>query len=99
MSRAFSQNWKWSQWIAAICTPEQQQRFLARFIADDVYLWGSGTTEPNSGSDNRLPLGDPQSGVRLRAERRGDEWILNGEKVFIANGGIAKLLFVRARTD
>jgi alkylation response protein AidB-like acyl-CoA dehydrogenase len=37
--------------------------------------------------------------VRLRAERQGDEWILNGEKVFIANGGIAKLFFVRARTD
>jgi len=99
ISKAFSQNWKWSQLIAAVCNEEQKARFLKPFIADDTYLLGSGTTEPNSGSDNRLPPGDPLSGVRLRAERKGDDWILNGEKVFIANGGIAKLFFVRARTD
>ncbi len=46
-----------------------------------------------------LAPGDPLSGVRLRAARKGDEWILNGEKVFIANGNIAKLFFVRARSD
>ena len=99
ISKAFSQNWKWSQLIGAVCTDEQKQRFLPPFIADDTYLLGSGSTEPNSGSDNRLPPGDPPSGVRLRAERKGDEWILNGEKVFIANGNIAKLFFVRARSD
>ena len=99
ISKAFSQNWKWSQLIAAVCNEEQKARFLKPFIADDTYLLGSGTTEPNSGSDNRLPPGDPLSGIRLRAERKGDDWILNGEKVFIANGGIAKLFFVRARTD
>jgi alkylation response protein AidB-like acyl-CoA dehydrogenase len=99
ISKTFSQNWKWSQLIAAACTPEQQERFLKPFIADDAYLLGSGTTEPNSGSDNRLPPDDVSSGVRLKAERKGDEWILNGEKAFIANGGVAKLFFVRARTD
>jgi alkylation response protein AidB-like acyl-CoA dehydrogenase len=99
MSKAFSQNWKWSQLIAAVCSEEQKQRFLPPFLADDTYLLGSGSTEPNSGSDNRLPPGDPASGIRLRAERKGDEWILNGEKVFIANGNIAKLFFVRARSD
>lgn len=99
MSKAFSQNWKWSQLIAAACTREQQDRFLTAFIADDTYLLGSGSTEPNSGSDNRLPPGDPASGIRLKGERQGDGWILNGEKVFIANGNIAKLFFVRVRTD
>ena len=99
ISKAFTQNWKWSQLIAAACTPEQQERFLKPFIADDAYLIGSGTTEPNSGSDNRLPPDDKNAGVRLKAERKDDEWILNGEKAFIANGGIAKLFFVRARTD
>ena len=99
ISKTFSQNWKWSQLIAAACTPEQQERFLKPFIADDAYLLGSGTTEPNSGSDNRLPPDDVSSGVRLKAERKGDQWILNGEKAFIANGGVAKLFFVRARTD
>ena len=56
--------------------------------------------EPNAGSDNRYPpLDDIKAGFRLRAERRGDEWILNGEKCFIANGSVGKLFFVNARTD
>ena len=50
------------------------------------FLLGKGITEPNAGSDNRLPPeDDPKAGLKLRAERHGDEWILNGEKCFIAN--------------
>jgi alkylation response protein AidB-like acyl-CoA dehydrogenase len=61
---------------------------------------GSGSTEPNAGSDNRYPPDDdPRAGYRLRAERRGDEWILNGEKAFIANGSVGKLFFVNTRTN
>jgi len=100
ISKTFSQCWKWSQLITAICTQEQKERFLKPFVADDTYLLGSGNTEPNSGSDNRLPPeDDPKAGIKLRAERKGDEWILNGEKCFIANGGVAKLFFVRTRTN
>lgn len=100
MSKAFSQNWKWSHQIAEGCTPEQQERFLKPFLADDTYVMGSASTEPNAGSDNRYPPeDDPRSGWRLKAERHGDEWILNGEKTFIANGSIAKLFFVQTRTD
>jgi alkylation response protein AidB-like acyl-CoA dehydrogenase len=100
ISKTFSQNWKWSQLIGASCTEDQQERFLKPFLADDTYLLGSGSTEPNAGSDNRLPPKDDiKAGVQLRAERKGDEWILNGEKCFIANGSVAKLFFVRTRTD
>src|SRR6202043_1793371 len=81
ISKTFSQNWKWSHLISASCTDEQKQRFLPDFIADDTYVLGKGITEPGAGSDNRLPpADDPKAGLRLRAERRGDEWILNGEK-------------------
>ncbi len=49
---------------------------------------------------NRLPPKDaPKSGLKLRAERHGDEWILNGEKCFIANAPVGKLFFIDARTD
>jgi alkylation response protein AidB-like acyl-CoA dehydrogenase len=41
----------------------------------------------------------PRAGYRLRAERRGDEWILNGEKTFIANGSVGRLFFVNTRTN
>ena len=100
MSKAFSQNWKWSHQIASSCTDDQKERFLKPFLADHRYVMGRGITEANSGSDNRLPPeNDPRAGYRLRAERDGDEWILNGEKAFIANGSVGSLFFVDARTD
>ncbi|HEX5509292.1 MAG TPA: acyl-CoA dehydrogenase family protein, partial [Pseudolabrys sp.] len=100
ISKAFSQNWKWSHLISATCTEEQKQRFLPAFIADDTFVLGKGITEPSAGSDNRLPpADDPKAGLRLKAERKGDEWILNGEKAFIANAPIGKLFFIDARTD
>src|SRR3990167_1057148 len=101
ISKTFSQCWKWSHVIQALCTEEQKNRFLSAFIADDTFVMGSGSTEPSAGSDNRLPPDDIRAGVKLRAERNGDGsgWVLNGDKVFIANGSIAKLFFVHARTD
>lgn len=100
ISKAFSQNWKWSHLIAASCTAEQKERFLKPFLADHQYVMGRGITEPNAGSDNRLPPADaPKAGFRLRAERDGDEWILNGEKCFIANGSVGSLFFIDARTN
>ena len=100
ISKAFSQNWKWSHLISAACTEEQKDRFLKPFVADHRFVLGKGITEPGAGSDNRLPPpNDPKPGLKLKAERRGDEWILNGEKAFIANAPIGKLFFVDARTD
>lgn len=100
ISKTFSQCWKWSQLITTICTPEQQERFIKPFVEDDTYLLGAAQTEPNASSDNRLPPeNDPRSGWRLKAERHGDEWILNGEKCLIANGSVGKLFFVNTRTD
>jgi acyl-CoA dehydrogenase len=100
MSKAFSQNWKWSHQIAEFCTRDQKERFLRPFLADDTYLMGSASTEPNAGSDNRYPPDDdPRAGYRLRGVRQGDEWLLNGEKTFIANGCVGRLFFVQTRTN
>jgi acyl-CoA dehydrogenase len=100
IAKTFSQCWKWSHLIAEFCTPDQKERFLKPFMADDTYLLGHAGTEPNAGSDHRLPPeDDPRSGWRLKAERHGDEWWLNGEKCFIANGSVAKLFFVSTRTN
>jgi alkylation response protein AidB-like acyl-CoA dehydrogenase len=100
VSKAFSQNWKWSHLICTSCSDEQKERFLRPFVADDTFLLGKGITEPSAGSDNRLPPEDDiKAGLKLKAERHGDEWILNGEKAFIANAPIGKLFFVDARTN
>jgi acyl-CoA dehydrogenase len=99
ISKSFSQCWKWSHLIAQSCTDEQKQRFLKPFLADDTFVLGKGISEYDAGSDNRLPPDDPRAGLKLKAERRGDEWILNGSKAYIANGNIGKLFFIDARTN
>jgi alkylation response protein AidB-like acyl-CoA dehydrogenase len=100
IAKTFSQCWKWSHLIMAQCNDEQKERFLRPFIADDTFLLGQAGTEPNTGSDHRLPPEeDPRAGWRLKAERKGDEWILNGEKCFIANGSVGSLFFVDARSN
>src|SRR5262244_2983872 len=99
ISKTFSQCWKWSHLIAAACNEDQKRRFLKPFLEDDTFLLGKGISEPSAGSDNRLPPDDPKAGLKLRAERHGDEWILNGEKCFIANASVGKLFFIDARTD
>jgi acyl-CoA dehydrogenase len=99
IAKAFSQNWKWSHLISQACTEEQKRRFLKPFVADDRFLLGKGITEPGAGSDSRLPPENPKFGLKLKAERKGDEWILNGEKAFIANAPVGKLFFIDARTD
>src|SRR4029077_15304599 len=98
--KTFSQNWKWSHLISQACNDEQKERFLRPLGADSGSVLGKAITEPTAASDNRLPpKDDPKAGLKLRSERRGDEWILNGEKAFIANGNIGKLFFIDARTD
>jgi len=49
-----------------------------------------GVTEPGTGSD--------VGGVRTRAVRKGDSYILNGQKMWITNAGVANWYFVLART-
>jgi alkylation response protein AidB-like acyl-CoA dehydrogenase len=45
------------------------------------------------------PEDDPRAGSKLKAERHGDEGVLNGEKCFIANGRVARVFFVNAPTN
>jgi glutaryl-CoA dehydrogenase len=69
---------------------EQKQEWLPRMAAGEV-IGCFGLTEPDSGSD-------PAS-MRTRARRDGDDWILNGTKMWITNGGIADVAVVWARAD
>ena len=56
-------------------------------------------TEPSGGSDNIIPYDSPDAGVKTTAVRDGDDWIANGKKHYISNGGVAKLYIVAMRTD
>jgi acyl-CoA dehydrogenase len=79
--------------IAASGTPEQIARWVpeAYGIGDDVKLGAYAVTEAGAGSDVKS--------LRTTAKLEGDEWVLNGTKVFISNGGIADVTVVVATVD
>ncbi|NXM14211.1 ACADM protein, partial [Ploceus nigricollis] len=56
-----------------------------------LFLQAYCVTEPGAGSD--------VAGIRTRAERKGDEYVINGQKMWITNGGKANWYFLLARTD
>jgi len=99
VSKTFSQNWKWTPILTHLMTPDQRGHFLPMFTGNDTCLLAMGITEPGAGSDNVIPYDEPGAGLMLRAERDGDHYILNGTKHYIANGGVAGLYFLLARTD
>jgi len=71
-------------------TEEQKQKFLSPLALGEK-LGAIGLTEPSSGSD--------AASGKMTAVRDGDEWILNGTKIFITNGGEAEIYVIFARTD
>ncbi|MDW5594594.1 acyl-CoA dehydrogenase family protein [Conexibacter stalactiti] len=75
--------WKWG-------SEAQKQEWLPRMAAGEA-IGCFGLTEPDSGSD-------PGS-MRTHAKRDGEDWILNGQKMWITNGTIADVAVVWARTE
>jgi len=69
---------------------DQKKKYLGRLI-DEPLMCAYGVTEPNAGSD--------VAGIKTRAEKKGDEWVINGQKMWITNGGVANFYFVLARTN
>jgi alkylation response protein AidB-like acyl-CoA dehydrogenase len=79
--------------IASSGTPEQIVRWVPECFGsgDEIKLGAYAVTEPQAGSDVKS--------LRTTARRDGDEWVLNGTKVFITNGGIADVHVVVATID
>ena len=76
--------------ILSFGTEEQKQKYVPK-LATGEYLGAFALTEPSSGSD--------ASSMKTRAVRDGDEYILNGSKIFITNGGEADTYVAFARTN
>jgi acyl-CoA dehydrogenase len=79
--------------LAASGTPEQIVRWMPECFGagDDIRLGAYAVTEPQAGSDVKS--------LRTTAKLDGEEWVLNGTKVFITNGGIADVHVVVATVD
>ena len=76
--------------LARYGSPELKERYLAPSIRGELVA-SIAVTEPDAGSD--------VAGIRTRAVRDGDEWIINGSKLYITNGTQADWLCLLARTS
>ncbi|MFT4883934.1 MAG: acyl-CoA dehydrogenase [Natronomonas sp.] len=79
-----------SEAIIAFGTDDQKERWLPDLAAGDA-ICGSAISEPHAGSD--------VSSISTRAEKDGDEWVINGNKMWITNGSIGDFFVVLCKTD
>lgn len=83
--------------ISLVCAPiyefgsEAQKRKYLVPLCEGRIFGGFGLTEPHTGSD--------AAAIRTRAVRDGNEWVINGQKMWITSGGVADVIVVAAVTD
>jgi acyl-CoA dehydrogenase len=77
--------------LLALGTPEQQERWIAPLTGDDPPLTALATTEPDAGSD--------AASIRTTARRTDRGYVLNGQKTWTSNGGLASFYVVFATVE
>lgn len=79
-----------SEMVQTFGTEEQKKKYLPQIVSGDAII-GTAVTEPDAGSDVTM--------VKTRAVKEGDRYVINGSKMFITNGCVAKYLLVYAITN
>lgn len=77
-------------YIASFGTEAQKKKFLPKMVSGE-WIGSLGMTEPHAGSDLKA--------IKTRAVRDGNEFVINGQKVFISNGQMCDVLVLATKTD
>jgi acyl-CoA dehydrogenase len=77
-------------YVLSFGTEEQKRHWLPKMVSGEA-IGSLGMTEPHAGSDLKA--------VRTQALRNGDEFVINGQKVFISNGQLCDLVVLATKTD
>ena len=77
-------------YILSFGSEEQKKKFLPKMVSGE-WIGSLGMTEPHAGSDLKA--------IRTKAIRDGDDFVINGQKVFISNGQMCDVLVLAAKTD
>lgn len=72
-------------WLHTVSPSQEQVNPLCDVVAIDLNVHNS--------------LGSDVAGIKTKAVKRGNDWVLNGQKMWITNGGVANWYFVLAKTD
>lgn len=77
-------------YINSFGTEDQKRKFLPKMVSGE-WIGSLGMTEPHAGSDLKA--------IRTKAEKDGEDYIINGQKVFISNGQMCDVLILATKTD
>ncbi|MCC6710047.1 MAG: acyl-CoA dehydrogenase family protein, partial [Gammaproteobacteria bacterium] len=77
-------------YLSSFGSEEQKHKWLPKMASGEV-IGSLGMTEPHAGSDLK--------NIRTRAVRDGDDYVINGQKVFISNGQLCDLIVLATKTD
>jgi alkylation response protein AidB-like acyl-CoA dehydrogenase len=90
----------WKQAYAFKYGPKAiEDEVLNDFMKDRKTMMAASITEPNSGSDFLMPYDEPGAAGQYFARREGNDWIINGDKMFCTAGGVSNYVTIMVRTD
>lgn len=100
LARSVSKIWNLCSAMAIGKSAEEQKDwFFSEFMEDHTMQLGAVVSEPSGATDIHLPYDEPGVAMKTFAYKDGDEWVINGDKMFSHAGGVAGLIRVPARTD
>jgi len=83
-----------------LVTEEQREKFFTIFMNNPKIWLGGSVSDPAGGTDPHLPYVEPGIGLTsIFAHKDGEEWVINGDKMYCSGGAVADVMCVAVRTD